>query len=120
MNPTTGRATKDGVEILYRRFIQDDPKRLAMLEEARVSTAIGQAIYDLRVGAGLTQKQLAERVGTSHSVISRLEAADYDGHSLKMLGRICAALDHHLQLRFVPIPKGRGGKRATARKVTKK
>jgi DNA-binding XRE family transcriptional regulator len=51
--------------------------------------------------AGLTQKQLAKLAGTTPSVISRLEDADYDGHSLAMLRRIAAALDKPVEIRFV-------------------
>jgi DNA-binding transcriptional regulator YiaG len=35
--------------------------------------ALGQLIYDLRTEAGLSQRELAERMGTTQSVISRLE-----------------------------------------------
>ena len=97
------RPTRDAVEILHRRFIVGRPEREAGLEAARLSLAIGQEIYDLRTKAGLTQKQLASLVGTSHSVISRLEDADYEGHSLKLLQRICIALDYRLQVRFIPL-----------------
>ena len=41
-----------------------------------------------RTEAGLSQKELAEMIGTTQSVISRLEDADYEGHSLSMLSRI--------------------------------
>jgi hypothetical protein len=36
------------------------------------------------------------------SVISRLEDADYDGHSLAMLRRIAAALKKRVEIRFLP------------------
>jgi len=42
-------------------------------------------IRALREAAGLTQRELAERIGSTQSVISRLESDDYDGHSLSML-----------------------------------
>jgi hypothetical protein len=34
-------------------------------------------------------------------VICRLEDADYEGHSLTMLYRIAAALNHRVEVRFV-------------------
>jgi hypothetical protein len=37
-------------------------------------------------------------VGTTQSVVSRLEDDDYDGHSLTMLARIAAALGKRLVL----------------------
>ena len=97
------RPTTDAVAILHRRYVEGRSGQEAALDEARLNTAIAQGIYDLRTAAGLTQKQLAQLVGTTHSVISRLEDADYSGHSLKMLQRISAALHYRLQVRFVPI-----------------
>ena len=63
---------------------------------------MARKIRDLRTKAGLTQKQLAKLVGTTHSVVSRLEDADYEGHSLAMLNRIAAAMDKRVEIRFVP------------------
>jgi transcriptional regulator with XRE-family HTH domain len=59
---------------------------------------VGQLIYDCRENAGITQKQLARMVGTTQSVISRLESADYAGHSLQMLARIAYALKRRLRI----------------------
>ena len=97
------RSTSDAVQILHRRLIAGRPSREAALESARLSSRIAQQIYDLRTAAGLTQKQLAALVGTTHSVISRLEDADYDGHSLRMLQRISVAMHHRLKVTFVPV-----------------
>ncbi|MBI4626540.1 MAG: helix-turn-helix transcriptional regulator [Verrucomicrobia bacterium] len=63
---------------------------------------VAQRIYELRQRAGLTQTELARRVGTTQSVISRLEDADYEGHSLAMLNRIAAAVERRVEGRFVP------------------
>ena len=64
---------------------------LDLLETERQQAEIAQQIYDLRTAAGLTQCELAARVGTTASVICRLEDADYDRYSLTMLRRIAAA-----------------------------
>jgi hypothetical protein len=40
-------------------------------------------------------------VGTTTSVICRLEDADYQGHSLAMLRRVADALNKRVELRFV-------------------
>jgi ribosome-binding protein aMBF1 (putative translation factor) len=93
------KPTSDALEILHRRYIAGRPEQEAALEAAILNSAIAQAIYDLRLQAGLTQKQLAYLVGTTHSVISRLEDSDYDGHSLRMLQRISWALNHRVQVR---------------------
>lgn len=101
------RATTNAVEILHRRYVAGRPDQEVALESARLNAAIAQEIYDLRTKAGLTQKQLAELVGTAHSVISRLEDADYEGHSLRMLQRISAALNRRVEVRFVPLGRRR-------------
>ena len=75
---------------------------MAMLDEERANAEIGRKIYELRTRASLTQKELADLVGTTASVICRLEDADYEGHSLSMLRRIAAALNRRVEIRFVP------------------
>src|SRR6202166_4219135 len=47
-------------------------------------------VREMREDAGLTQTELARKVGTTQSVIARLEDAEYTGHSLTMLERIAA------------------------------
>jgi ribosome-binding protein aMBF1 (putative translation factor) len=103
------RKTKitDGVAILHRLIIGNDPAKQAMLEEERANMDIAQKIYDLREQAGLTQRQLAALIGTTASVICRLEAADYQGHSLAMLNRIAAALGKRVRIDFVPLRQKR-------------
>ena len=73
----------DAVEILHRRFYAGRPGRLKKLDEARANEEIARKIHELRTAAGLTQTQLAKFIGTTASVICRLEDADYQGHSLQ-------------------------------------
>ena len=49
-------------------------------------------LVSLRKKAGLSQKELAKRVGTSQQQISRLESPSYRGHSLSMLRRVADVL----------------------------
>ena len=97
------KPASDAVEVLHRRFYEDKPGRLKNLEEARANEEIARKIYQLRTAAGLTQTQLAKLIGTTASVICRLEDADYEGHSLAMLRRIGGALNQRVEVRFVPI-----------------
>jgi DNA-binding XRE family transcriptional regulator len=97
------KPTTDAVEILHRRFFEGKPDRLKYLEEARANDEIARNIYQLRSASGLTQTQLGKLIGTTASVICRLEDADYEGHSLAMLRRIGAALNQRVEVRFVPI-----------------
>lgn len=101
MAESRNTATSDAVDILHRRYVADDPEMAALVEEERADAEVAQRIRELRVQAGLSQRELAKRVGTSASVICRLEAADYSGHSLAMLRRIARALDKQVEIRFV-------------------
>lgn len=74
-----------------------------MLEEEKLNAHVARLIYDARTTAGLTQQQLADLIGTAQPNIARLEAADYEGHSLTMLRRIAEALNQRLEVRFVPL-----------------
>jgi len=75
------KATTDAVEIIYSRYFKEKPEQLKALEEARADDEVARKIFELRTKAGLTQAQLAKVIGTTASVICRLEDADYHGLS---------------------------------------
>src|SRR6187431_2183146 len=56
---------------------------------------IGNLIRDARKHRGLTQHQLAERLGTSQSAVNRIEKG-HQNLSLEMLARIGSALDSEI------------------------
>ena len=56
-------------------------------------------VREMREDAEMTQAELAKKVGTTQSVIARLEDAEYTGHSLTMLERIATACGVALKLR---------------------
>lgn len=95
--------TSDLVALLHRRFFRGRPAKIRALAEATLNVEIAQEIYALRTKAGLTQKQLADLIGTTGSAVCRLEDAEYEGHSLRVLQRIGEALNFRLEVRFVPI-----------------
>ncbi len=96
------RKTKDAVKILHKRYIRNNKNRLESLEKERQNITIAESIYNLRTEHSLSQKQLAGLIGTTQSVISRLEDADYTGHSLSILRKIAAAFNQKLKIDFVP------------------
>jgi len=96
------KATSDGIQILHRRYYEGKPERAAQLEEARAEDEVARQVYELREKAELTQARLAKLVGTTPSVISRLEDSEYEGHSLSILKRIAAAVNKRVEIRFVP------------------
>jgi ribosome-binding protein aMBF1 (putative translation factor) len=107
------KKTSDAVAIL-NRMAGNNPELRRLTEEARVNAAVAQLIYEARNKAGLSQAELAEKIGTKQSVISRLEDADYDGHSLNMLQRIAAALGQCVEIRFLSPEKASRGRHSNA------
>ena len=91
------------LQAAFDRYIGNDPEQQQAFEEALADYDVARKIYDLRAKAGLSQRELARRIGTTASVICQLEDADYQGHSLLMLRRIAAALDKRVEIRFVPV-----------------
>jgi transcriptional regulator with XRE-family HTH domain len=88
----------------YSRWDDVKKKRPGPDIETRVGVeqdlAVGQLIYDLRTEAGLSQRALAERMGTTQSVISRLEEGGGARNRIDTLARVATALDRHLVVSF--------------------
>jgi transcriptional regulator with XRE-family HTH domain len=88
----------------YSRWEDVKSKRPALDADTRAEVehdlALGQLIYDLRTEAGLSQRELAERMGTTQSVISRLEEGGGARNRIDTLARVATALDRHLVLSF--------------------
>ena len=74
-------------------------------EEEVQKLAIGEQLSRLRQEAGLTQAQVAQRVGTTASAISRYENADYDRYELRTLQRIVRACGGRLDITLEPGPR---------------
>ncbi len=99
--PRNTRKTTDARRVLDR-ITGKDPEVRELIAEQRLHVRVAEMILEAREAAGLTQAGLAERVGTTQSVISRLEDADYEGRSLTMLERVARALGRRLDVRLVP------------------
>ncbi len=114
--------TKNLADVI-RRKLAADPDLAAAVDRERFNANVGAVIYEARTQAGLTQQQLADRVGMHQSAIARLEDADYNGHSLKTLERIATALGKRIEIALVDrcvtkavvmkvaLPKGRSTRR---------
>ena len=88
----------------YSRWDDIKNTRRPPAEETRAGIAqdlaLGQLIHDLRTSAGLSQRALADRMGTTQSVISRLEEGGGARNRLDTLVRVATALDRHLVVSF--------------------
>ncbi|MFH1016649.1 MAG: helix-turn-helix transcriptional regulator [Pseudomonadota bacterium] len=85
---------------LVRRLLKDPEVRIYFeIEKARSEFAA--AVRGARRKAGFTQAALAGRIGTTQSVISRLESGnDKRTPSLPLLAKIAQACHGHLEVRF--------------------
>ena len=88
--------TRNFADVIRAKLAADPKLAKGVLEES-FNSNVAQQVYDARMAAGLTQQELAERCGTQQSVISRIEDADYYGHSLRLLKRIAEALGRTLR-----------------------
>ena len=81
----------------------------AALEEQQPYEQFARLVIHKRMQLGLTQEELAKRMGTSHSVISRLESGQHR-FSFTTMRKLAKALDTHLVYGFqdeAPDPKSR-------------
>jgi len=101
MNAKRKKKTTDAITILHHRYVKGDPKLLAAIAEEKVKLSIAEQIYSLRHQNGFTQKGLADIIGTTQSVISRLESTDYERERLDTLQKVATALHCRLEVRFV-------------------
>lgn len=90
---------------LYLEEQLKDPTFAERYERAGEAWDVALQITRLREQAGVSQKELAERLDTTQQQISRLESPAYEGHSLSMLRRVAAALHARVRVVIEPLPK---------------
>jgi DNA-binding XRE family transcriptional regulator len=81
-----------------------DSKFRKGFEEEAQKLAIGEQLSRLRQEAGLTQAQVAKRIGTTASAISRYENAEYDRYELRTLQKIVRACGGRLDITMESSP----------------
>jgi transcriptional regulator with XRE-family HTH domain len=89
----------------FDRYLEhklQDPAFRARFEAADHAWDIALQLAALRQARGLTQKQVAELLGTKQQAIARLEDPTYSGHSLSMVRRYVEALGASLDVIVVP------------------
>jgi len=86
----------------HSEFVEQRARKSATYRKSFARTLqqvdLALLVREMREDAGLTQTELARKVGTAQSVIARLEDAEYTGHSLMMLERIAAVCGVALKL----------------------
>jgi transcriptional regulator with XRE-family HTH domain len=79
--------------------LQNDPEFKKAWEETEAAFQVAQQVIRLRKENGWTQQELAERLGTTQSVISRIE--NMENVSVEYLGRIARTFGRRLKIEMV-------------------
>lgn len=82
----------------------DDPEYRHAFMEAHTQARIAMQIRTIRAQRGWSQAELAARLATKGSVVSRLESPDYGKMTVTTLLSLAAAFDCGLQIRFADYP----------------
>jgi len=87
----------------FDRYLEEhlkDPEFAERFKKAGEAWEVALQIATLRKDSGLSQTELAKRVGTSQQQISRLESPSYEGHSLSMLRRVAEVLGARVKVKI--------------------
>lgn len=94
--------TRPATQVLFDRIYRGKPQRIAELKRTREELTLGRKIRALREARGLSQAGVAKALHTKAPAISRIENADYDGHSLRILRKIADYFAQNLVVSFEP------------------
>ncbi|MCL5746760.1 MAG: helix-turn-helix domain-containing protein [Patescibacteria group bacterium] len=83
-------------ELFKNREVKKEYERL------KPEYALIAAIINVRIKKGITQEQLARKLGTKQSAIARLESGR-SNPSIEFLGKLAQALNSNLQIKFTPL-----------------
>lgn len=62
---------------------------------------VGRALTQLRIAKGLSQKDLAQQIGTQQPAINRWESTDYEAYTLSDLRRVATVLGYDIDVVFL-------------------
>ena len=91
-----------------RESLLNDPEVKAEYERLGPVTALVGEMIEARQAAGLTQTEVASRMGTTQSVVARLENAPHMP-TFDLIARYTAAIGRRLDVRL--LPRGRRSER---------
>lgn len=82
----------------WRKTLHDTPEYRALYEEEAAKKELWLQLVEARLAAGLTQEQLAERLGVSQAQVARIEKRGYDAYTLNTLRHYVTALGDNFEL----------------------
>jgi ribosome-binding protein aMBF1 (putative translation factor) len=87
---------------MHKRWMKE-PKYRKAYEALEDEFAVAKAVIAARNRAGLTQRELARKMGTTQPVVARMEGGRIQP-SLRTLQRLAQATGSKLTIRFEPCP----------------
>src|SRR6266568_2585784 len=82
----------------WRDSLMADPEFQEIYKEEAAKKELWLQLVEARQAAGLTQAELAKRLGVSQAQVSRIEKQGYDAYTLNTLRRYIAALGEGFSL----------------------
>lgn len=116
MPRTAKPKTTDALEIIDDLYFKGRPDMQELLARSRAKLALAHDLRTLREHAEVSQQELADRIGTTRSVIARLEKPGYEQHTVSTLLKYTGALGYTMEISFVPV--NRDGKRKRSTKTS--
>lgn len=98
---TKGKPRKEVDFNAYLDQKLEDPEWAGEFNREYEKIRLAMDITKLREKRGISQAELARRLGTTQSVIARLENPNYAGYTLKTLQNVARALNGHLEISLV-------------------
>ena len=85
----------------WRGSFLADPEHRRIYEEEARKKELWLQLVEARQAAGLTQQEVAQRMGVSQAQIARIEKRGYDAYTLRSLRRYLEALGDQFTLEVV-------------------
>jgi len=85
----------------WRDTLLGDPQAREIYKEEAAKKELWLQLVEARQAAGLTQVELARRLGVSQAQVARIEKSGYDSYTLNTLRRYVQALGKRLEVAVV-------------------
>lgn len=96
----------------WKEELRANPEYQAIYEEEAAKSELWLQVVEARQAAGLTQAEVAKRIGVSQAQVARMEKRRYDAYTLNSLRRYVQALGEgfSLQVRVIHPDAGEVGR----------
>jgi len=90
----------------WRKQLLSDPDTRAIYEQEAAKKELWLQLVEARMDAGLTQAQMARRLGVSQAQVSRIEQRGYDAYTLTTLRKYVQAIGNGLRVEVKIVRSG--------------